>query len=974
MQLRADARAFRCNAKHGTQLLLQAKDSELEELLRSLQEGGLEVNAFHVSVLLRSRRGWQASLVTVEEWRGKGVRSSAVLWNSVLNGCVKDTWSKSLAMVRSLKDLKVQPDTVTLDLSLRASRWAEACHLLSSAANVVPGAYGGSFTIAACGAEARWAEALQVFPPIHGASALHGANALLEAFPAAQWPHAEALFATCCAAGIQVDATSCSTLLSAGRRTWGTSQGWRRTLQLFEDLSARALQLNRICYNCILAAGKGPTQWAMGLRWLQRMEEEPDVKPDVVSYRCLMGMLDETSWPLALELLQFLQTQGRVDDATWSAVISSCGDAEAWQAALMLAEMCQQGAETGIRSHTSALSAYRKAGHWARAVANAVAREACEDPVAASVAMLALEDGSRWAQALLLAPSHGPVTADTSLDVWARAEQWQLAIDVAVLRGVRRRSSSSAVLAHSSWAVALQLGEQEQHLRGDLKRSNAVVSACADASKWEQALGVWSFTATSDRWALLGALLGACGKARRWAAAVAVLREATMPRMETELYNAALRALSAGPWLLALALLQEAEDLRLADGETYSLAADACVSGGQGQRAEGLFQQISSALLTPLQARKCGQPRLAGSLAPQLVSHLAASRPRLRGRAGTGPVQSGTAAGRAGKPTKATRARTDPGRGTVTGTTGAKPATPPSNQTPWRSHTSLSRTEGPSEWGESSRAHGSQPYPTKGQGKGKSKTQGQGKAAATERPIPKRRPRNHRGTRNPEKQALRVERGKARRLAAAQRTPAEAEEFEEVIVEVTSPSSPPSTSSSSSGTDKPDWTEPCPVHSPEPVAAEPAVEQPETLPAKVNEERGQCPAPVTKQEESETKHSPETELPLEQQPSAVEGVPKAAPGAGSTALSTATATQQVGEPAVSEASEVEEDTPSIYQLFEQAEELIQAIQESLSPHGGSAAATTGYTGSGRTEGRASKERRDAAASRYSSARSSSASS
>lgn len=132
-------------------------------------------------------------------------------------------------------------------------------------------------------------------------------------FPAAQWPHAEALFATCCAAGtvgwevlpgwchcqrcqpkrstkrsvgppgsfsgkdrvtvlftsskrisspsfepnlgillvfpvpfsvvrlagIQVDATSCSTLLSAGRRTWGTSQGWRRTLQLFEDLSAR---------------------------------------------------------------------------------------------------------------------------------------------------------------------------------------------------------------------------------------------------------------------------------------------------------------------------------------------------------------------------------------------------------------------------------------------------------------------------------------------------------------------------------------------------------------------------------------------------------------------------------------------------------------------------------------------------------------------------------------------------------------
>lgn len=40
--------------------------------------------------------------------------------------------------------------------------------------------------------------------------------------------------------------------------------------------------------------------------------EEPDVKPDVVSYRCLMGMLDETSWPLALELLQFLQTQGYV--------------------------------------------------------------------------------------------------------------------------------------------------------------------------------------------------------------------------------------------------------------------------------------------------------------------------------------------------------------------------------------------------------------------------------------------------------------------------------------------------------------------------------------------------------------------------------------------------------------------------------------------------------------------------------------
>ena len=45
-----------------------------------------------------------------------------------------------------------------------------------------------------------------------------------------------------------------------------------------------------------------------------------------------------------------------------------------------------------------------------------------------------------------------------------------------------------------------------------------------------QFTGGLGFTATSDRWALLGALLGACGKARRWAAAVAVLREATMPR------------------------------------------------------------------------------------------------------------------------------------------------------------------------------------------------------------------------------------------------------------------------------------------------------------------------------------------------------------------------------------------------------------------------------------------------------------
>ncbi|CAJ1446833.1 unnamed protein product [Effrenium voratum] len=558
---------FRQNPKHATQLLRG------RELLQSLRELQLQVNAFHGSVLVQSAARsaqWQRGLARLRGLELENVELNVVACNVALGACAKRrAWRRALL-------LQQHGDACSGDTALTALGWREACCLLRdlAARGLQSSDYGyNAVARAQATAAAGWRRVLEVFHETQRrlTLGLQGFNAALDACKgAACWELAAHLLALMEHAGVEPDVASCSCTMSALTR----ASRWHHALRLAQDMAKEALQLNRVCYNAVLGAYKEASHWMHALLWLQQMEEDV-VPPNEVSYNAVLGC--QGNWQLALQILEDMRGRAlEPNDISCSAVLTAM--AGEWQVALeLLRGLLSSKMQKADMSLTAAQVACRRAGKWQAAVA--LPRL---DAVAGSVAALALEDAGHWRAALAVSPE------SASAALVGRAGRWRLAMEL--------DHKPEAVIAASHWRVALFSWQ----LR-DVVQATAVLSACANAAQWRRAAALHGGLPPPRRDVVAASVVvAACAQRRAWRPALQLLRSCT--NADESMYNSVLEAMTGeGPWAVAVHLLASMLQARLrTDGVAYGFAADCCMKWGQWQRAQHFLGAVSS--LTPLSA------------------------------------------------------------------------------------------------------------------------------------------------------------------------------------------------------------------------------------------------------------------------------------------------------------------------------------------------------------------------------------
>ncbi|CAJ1339274.1 unnamed protein product [Effrenium voratum] len=298
---------------------------------------------------------------------------------------------------------------------------------------------------------------------------------------------------------------------------------WEKALSLHATMwSPNLIVHNALCRRLPWRAGLSLTHMA------RRLE------PDIISYNSMVHTCDKArQWQQALRCLRGART--RLLEAT---VITCCSAmsaclALAWHCTLQIAaEMQRCFLQPDDASSNLLTAAFAKAHAWANAIGSS-------GVTGLNVAMAAYVRASERHKALDLfarSTSHDLVTYNTALHACAMGGWWQLALEL--LRRARRR-----------------------RLRANAVSCTAAVDACARATKWQHALGLFSVSrATPAMNALLAHL--------HWDVALE-LAASSEPDLTT--WNLLLSARGAS-WQMVSWLLPRAERLG-ADHFTWTAAA-----------------------------------------------------------------------------------------------------------------------------------------------------------------------------------------------------------------------------------------------------------------------------------------------------------------------------------------------------------------------------------------------------------------
>ncbi|CAJ1403389.1 unnamed protein product [Effrenium voratum] len=146
-------------------------------------------------------------------------------------------------------------------------------------------------------------------------------------------------------------------------------RGWHQSLRLLEELHARQVTPDTICYSAAVAACSGDGRWLEAVALLQRMQEEM-VEPNERTFSAaISGCEKARQWPAALVLLVEAQRRRSCNSYCINAAISACEKGGQWITALhLLSQMRPQSLQPDVFSYSGAASACEKGRAWTAAL------------------------------------------------------------------------------------------------------------------------------------------------------------------------------------------------------------------------------------------------------------------------------------------------------------------------------------------------------------------------------------------------------------------------------------------------------------------------------------------------------------------------------------------------------------------------------------------------------------------------------
>ncbi|CAE7913117.1 unnamed protein product [Symbiodinium necroappetens] len=289
-------------------------------------------------------------------------------------------------------------------------------------------------------------------------------------------------------------------------------------------------------------------------------------------------------------------------------------------------ELSRHGWLRSTKDFTVVASSLIRASRWSRALV-ALTEELPEasllpDAVAWNACAAACAAGSHWVGALALLER----TADNSvpmlraaMDACLKASLWQRALLLQADGDVGCHAAAAQAFGRTAnWQMALVLLQKSPCKTSHKDASQLlrnVLGVLAKAGKWKHACGVLTAHIdagpNSDRQdrpgaakfdnAALNAVIAACTEAARWENALEVLKAGRRLRIQTDVvnHNAALAACArAAQWRSALELLAAmtlATGATAADVASFSIAITACEKAGRSREASQLMEDMASA-------------------------------------------------------------------------------------------------------------------------------------------------------------------------------------------------------------------------------------------------------------------------------------------------------------------------------------------------------------------------------------------
>ena len=343
---------------------------------------------------------------------------------------------------------------------------------------------------------------------------------------------------------------------------------WRRAKALFSEQVKEAGGASVGARNALLAvyARSGQTFRALellepGTTGAHGAGPTAGPPPNDESFNLAISACAATGhWQWAVQLLREMEARGHLPTlAAYRAAIGACGRATPratggpWEQALgLLTEMRARGIDPDARSCNHALGACGKSGAWREALSLLRDMEA-------------------------RGPAPDIVSYNTALHACGKRKQWRQALGL--LRSMRGMQGIRLEGAGEFKGV--------KTLRGD-----AIGAGGAGGGS------VGGGTVRPDV-VSFGAAISACGRARQWDTAVALLRCMSEFRVlpDAGCFTAAIGACAQrGKWAEALALLEETRTLGLEpDSAAYAAAIGACGKAGKLEEALGLLRAMEVA-------------------------------------------------------------------------------------------------------------------------------------------------------------------------------------------------------------------------------------------------------------------------------------------------------------------------------------------------------------------------------------------
>ncbi|CAE7248107.1 PPR10 [Symbiodinium sp. CCMP2592] len=500
-------------------------------------------------------------------------------------------WESVLDLVAAMQQLRVTPDTSSLNICIAAHQQSGRPLL-------------------------KWAPALHLLAELHAGVGV-GLRADLISFNTCMcfegdrlgpfWPLALSLLDETAKRGMTSDLFSFSGVLRACSRD--AAGRWVQSCELLASVQ-QLVNCNVVMQNSVLAACEGAGSWTQALRRLAAMAMSWCL-PDVISLTSATSSMGR-KWVLALQTLRQL---GQVypNLITWNAILSACSSASSWQHAVSI---FLGFTDHGVRPDTISLNSltchsddgpFWKYGlHLVRSVSPQLALS--PDEISCNSIMTSSERAGAWRQSLGLSSHMSKmrvrctvVTLGRTVCAWTRGSQWSQALQ-AFVQMARAHVRANVITFNNAlgacendWLLVMQLLEE---LRTSWLASNAVsYSSAANAlarsaenteqKRWPSSLSLWdhmNIAGIASNEMVHNGFINACGGAT-WNMALDHVFCMVTLRIAPNLIsiNSAIAACqSISSWLAVLNLFRYMPRAELTpDLISYANAADACARAGQ---------------------------------------------------------------------------------------------------------------------------------------------------------------------------------------------------------------------------------------------------------------------------------------------------------------------------------------------------------------------------------------------------------